>query len=111
MTRKFAYGRYSSIVFPKEKLLCSFYSHFILFFYVKKYLGTVVNHPLLGDATKEIARAYDVLLQKGDGNGLAVRGLFIVGKDGKVRCEMRNDLVIEKDLWSSLKNAVKHKNI
>ena len=51
-------------------------------------LGTAINHPLIADINKDIAKAYDVLLPI----GLPVRGVFIIDKAGKVRVEMKNDL-------------------
>lgn len=38
-----------------------------------------VNYPLLSDLTKQIARDYGVLLEDA---GIALRGLFIINKDG-----------------------------
>ena len=58
-------------------------------------LGTPINHPLLADVKKEIARAYDVLLEDA---GLGVRGVFIIDPHGKVRCEMKNDLPIGRNV-------------
>lgn len=57
-------------------------------------LGTAINHPLLADVTKDIARAYDVLLPI----GLPVRGVFLIDKAGKVRCEMKNDLPLGRNV-------------
>lgn len=57
-------------------------------------LGTPINHPLLADVNKDIAKAYDVLLPC----GLPVRGVFIIGKDGKVRAEMKNDLPLGRNV-------------
>lgn len=57
-------------------------------------LGTQINHPLIADVNKDIARAYDVLLPE----GLPVRGVFIVGKDGKVKVEMKNDLPLGRNV-------------
>jgi peroxiredoxin (alkyl hydroperoxide reductase subunit C) len=45
-----------------------------------------VAYPLVADATKEIASAYDVL-QK---DGLCARGLFLIDKEGVVKAEHRN---------------------
>jgi alkyl hydroperoxide reductase subunit AhpC len=57
-------------------------------------LGTQINHPLIADVNKEISKAYDVLLPC----GLPVRGVFIIGKDGKVRVEMKNDLPLGRNV-------------
>jgi peroxiredoxin (alkyl hydroperoxide reductase subunit C) len=53
-------------------------------------LGTKINHPLLDDSNKIIAKAYDVLLEDA---GKAVRAVAIIDKQGIVRCELKNDLV------------------
>ena len=62
-------------------------------------LGTQINHPLIADVNKEIARAYDVLLP----GGLPVRGVFIIGKDGMVRVEMKNDLPLGRNVEEVLR--------
>lgn len=45
-----------------------------------------VSYPLVADVTKEISVAYDVLHP----NGLAVRGVFLIDKDGYVRAEHKH---------------------
>lgn len=57
-------------------------------------LGTMINHPLIADVNKDIARAYDVLLPI----GLPVRGVFIIDKAGKVRAELKNDLPLGRNV-------------
>lgn len=57
-------------------------------------LGTAINHPLIADINKDIAKAYDVLLPI----GLPVRGVFIIDKAGKVRVEMKNDLPLGRNV-------------
>merc|ERR1711879_557333 len=49
-----------------------------------------MSHPLLADVKKEIAAAYGCLLE----NGHALRAVFVIDKEGKVRSELRNDLPI-----------------
>lgn len=44
---------------------------------------------------QDLARAYDVLLEE---EGVAVRGVFIIGKDGRVRAEMKNDLPLGRNV-------------
>jgi len=44
-------------------------------------LGGKLNYPLLADLNKDVARAYDVLI---DAAGVALRGLFIIDPDGTV---------------------------
>jgi len=57
-------------------------------------LGTPINHPMLSDPLREVARAYGVLLD----SGLSARGVFIIDKEGKVRCEMKNDDAIGRNV-------------
>ena len=58
-------------------------------------LGTPINHPMLADVTKEIVKNYGVLLEE---SGVTARGVFIIGKDGKVRSEMKNDLPLGRNV-------------
>lgn len=62
-------------------------------------LGTDINHPMLADLHKQIARDYNVLLD----NGLCCRGVFIIDKNGKVRSEMRNDLALGRNVEEVLR--------
>jgi len=53
-----------------------------------------VRYPLVADLTKEIAKSYDVLL---DG-GVALRGSFLIDKDGTVRHAVVNDLPLGRNI-------------
>jgi peroxiredoxin (alkyl hydroperoxide reductase subunit C) len=53
-----------------------------------------VRYPLVADLTKEISKAYDVLL---DG-GVALRGSFLIDKDGTVRHAVINDLPLGRNI-------------
>ena len=53
-----------------------------------------VNMPLVADLTKEISKAYDVLL---DG-GVALRGSFLIDADGTVRHAVINDLPLGRNI-------------
>ena len=57
-------------------------------------LGTKINHPMLADVNKTLANDYQVLLD----NGLSVRGVFLIDQAGKVRCEMKNDLPLGRNV-------------
>mmetsp|Transcript_92051 Transcript_92051/g.213947 ORF Transcript_92051/g.213947 Transcript_92051/m.213947 type:complete len:200 (-) Transcript_92051:56-655(-) len=57
------------------------------------------KHPLLADVKKEIAIAYGCLLD----NGLALRAVFIIDKDGIVRAEMKNDLPLGRNVEEALR--------
>ncbi len=53
-----------------------------------------VKYPLVADLTKEISKAYDVLL---DG-GVALRGSFLIDKDGTIRHAVINDLPLGRNI-------------
>ena len=53
-----------------------------------------VKYPLVADLTKDIAKAYDVLL---DG-GVALRGSFLIDKDGTIRHAVINDLPLGRNI-------------
>ena len=42
-------------------------------------LGTAINHPMLADVNKDIARRYGVLLEEA---GVTVRGVVVIDKEG-----------------------------
>lgn len=50
-----------------------------------------INYPLASDITKEVSRAYDVLLED---EGVALRGLFIIDPEGIIRYQVvhHNDI-------------------
>jgi len=54
----------------------------------------MVRYPLVADLTKEISKSYDVLL---DG-GVALRGSFLIDKDGTVRHAVINDLPLGRNI-------------
>jgi alkyl hydroperoxide reductase subunit AhpC len=54
--------------------------------------------PLLADVTKEIAKAYGVLIEEGDDAGLAARGTFIIDPEQNVRIAHVNDLPIGRNV-------------
>ena len=58
-----------------------------------------VRYPLVADLTKEIAKAYDVLL---DG-GVALRGSFLIDTDGTVRHAVINDLPLGRNIDEMLR--------
>ncbi len=53
-----------------------------------------VNFPLIADLSKSIARAYDVLT----GEGVALRGLFLIDPKGVVRHATINDLPVGRNV-------------
>ncbi|EEQ98045.1 Peroxiredoxin-2, putative [Perkinsus marinus ATCC 50983] len=58
-------------------------------------IGTQLCYPMLSDHTQKMSREYDVLLEN---DGVALRGVFIIGKDGTVRSEMKNDLPLGRNV-------------
>jgi len=53
-----------------------------------------VKFPLVADLTKQIAKDYDVLLDA----GIALRGSFLLDKDGTVRHAVINDLPLGRNI-------------
>ncbi len=53
-----------------------------------------INFPLVADLTKQIARDYDVLLD----DSVALRGSFLIDKDGTVRHAVVNDLPLGRNV-------------
>ena len=58
-----------------------------------------VRYPLLADLNKNISRSYGVLLP----DGVALRGLFLVDRDGIVRHQVVNDLPLGRSLDEALR--------
>jgi peroxiredoxin 2/4 len=58
-----------------------------------------IRYPLVADLTKSIARDYGVLL---DG-GVALRGLFLIDKEGIVRHALINDLPIGRSVDEAIR--------
>lgn len=54
-----------------------------------------VNYPLVSDLDKAISRSYGVLIEK---PGIALRGLFIIDKAGKIRHITINDLPLGRSV-------------
>ena len=58
-----------------------------------------INFPLIADVNKEIARAYDVLLDA----GVALRGSFIIDPKGVIRQATVNDLPVGRNVDEALR--------
>ncbi|MCA9018676.1 MAG: redoxin domain-containing protein [Planctomycetaceae bacterium] len=54
-----------------------------------------IKYPLVADVTKKISKDYDVLLK---GGGIALRGLFLIDKEGVVRHQVVNDLPLGRNI-------------
>lgn len=67
------------------------------------------NYPLIADVTKDIAKAYDVLLP----GGMALRGSFIIDPKGVVRQATINDLPVGRSVDEALRliKAFQHNEI
>jgi alkyl hydroperoxide reductase subunit AhpC len=58
-----------------------------------------IAYPLVSDLNKQISRDYDVLLDA----GIALRGLFLIDKDGVVRHQVVNDLPLGRNIDEALR--------
>jgi alkyl hydroperoxide reductase subunit AhpC len=58
-----------------------------------------IKYPLIADLSKKIAAAYDVLLE----GGVALRGLFLIDKQGIVRHQVVNDLPLGRSVDEALR--------
>jgi alkyl hydroperoxide reductase subunit AhpC len=66
-----------------------------------------INYPLVADLNKSIARAYGVLLEE---EGVALRGLFLIDRDGILRHALVNDLALGRSVGEALRvlDALQH---
>jgi peroxiredoxin (alkyl hydroperoxide reductase subunit C) len=58
-----------------------------------------IKYPLIADLDKKIAEAYDVLLPA----GIALRGLFLIDKDGVVQHQVVNNLPLGRSVDEALR--------
>lgn len=79
----------------------SHYSHFA-WVNTPKQAGGIegVKYPLVADITKNIARSYDVLLED---DGVALRGFFLIDKDGNVQHQVVNNLPLGRNVDEALR--------
>ncbi|NQU12325.1 peroxiredoxin [bacterium] len=59
-----------------------------------------LGYPLVADLTKKIARDYDVLTEDGT---VAMRGLFLIDKQGVVRHQVVNDLPLGRSVDEAIR--------
>ena len=59
-----------------------------------------VTYPLIADLNKEIARKYGVLLEDA---GVALRGLFLIDKEGVIRHCVINDLPLGRSIPEAIR--------
>ena len=62
-----------------------------------------VRYPLAADITKQVSRDYGVLVEEGKDTGLALRGLFVIDPDQRVRHMLINDLAIGRSVDEALR--------
>ncbi|MFP4497511.1 MAG: peroxiredoxin [Vulcanimicrobiota bacterium] len=58
-----------------------------------------INYPLISDITKKITREYGILHE----DSVALRGLFLIDKNGIVRHQVVNDLSLGRDVNEALR--------
>jgi len=58
-----------------------------------------INYPLVADLDKQISQDYGVLLD----DGIALRGLFLIDKDGIIRHALINDLPLGRNVDEALR--------
>ena len=58
-----------------------------------------IQYPLVADLDKSISRNYDVLLDA----GIALRGLFLIDREGIVRHQVVNDLPLGRNVTEALR--------
>jgi peroxiredoxin (alkyl hydroperoxide reductase subunit C) len=58
-----------------------------------------IKYPLIADLDKKISQEYDVLLP----GGIALRGLFLIDRDGIVRHQVVNDLPLGRSVDEALR--------
>lgn len=59
-----------------------------------------IQYPLIADTTKDISRKYGVLMEEA---GIALRGLFLIDKDGVLRHQVVNDLPLGRSTDEALR--------
>ncbi len=66
-----------------------------------------IRYPLVADMTKKISKKYGVLLKDA---GVALRGLFLIDREGVVRHEVINDLGLGRSVEEALRvlKALRH---
>lgn len=59
-----------------------------------------IQYPLIADMTKSISKDYGVLIPEG---GIALRGLFLIDRDGIVRHQLVNDLPLGRSVEEAIR--------
>jgi peroxiredoxin (alkyl hydroperoxide reductase subunit C) len=58
-----------------------------------------IQYPMVSDITKEISRSYGVLLN----DSVALRGLFLIDRDGVIRHALINDVALGRNIDEALR--------
>ena len=86
-----------------QVLGCSIDSHFthLAWRKVPRSEGGIgdIAYPLIADLDKQISQSYDVLLP----DGIALRGLFLIDREGIVRHQVVNDLPLGRSVQETLR--------
>ncbi len=62
-----------------------------------------MNIPILSDLTKQISKDYGVLIEEGEDNGVAFRGIFIIDPKQNLRQITVNDLPVGRNVDETLR--------
>jgi len=62
-----------------------------------------INYPLIADITKKMSRAYDVLIEEGEDEGVTLRGLFLIDPKGILRQITKNDLPVGRSVDETIR--------
>ncbi|TGL37718.1 peroxiredoxin [Leptospira perdikensis] len=62
-----------------------------------------IKYPLIADKTKEIAKAFGVLIESGPDAGVALRGTFIIDPAGIIRQATVNDLPVGRNIEEAVR--------
>jgi peroxiredoxin (alkyl hydroperoxide reductase subunit C) len=93
-----------------EVIACSTDSHFshLAWLNTPRKVGGIegVTYPILADFNKTVSRDYDVLLE----GGMALRGTFIIDKNGVVQSQIVNNLSLGRNIEEALRTlkALQH---
>lgn len=66
-----------------------------------------VSYPIVSDLNKSISKEYDVLIEE---DGISLRGLFLIDREGIVRHQVINDLPLGRNIEEALRmvDALQH---
>ncbi len=62
-----------------------------------------IRYPLVADLNKEVSRKYGVLIEEGENAGVALRGLFLIDKEGVLQHALVNNLPLGRSVDEALR--------